>query len=92
MKSAKQLERYFKGAANHWRLEILFLLAAPENKKGLTLKQIVKKLHGNMKTLSEHTHRLLKGGLINKKYEGSSVIHTPSPYGQRFISFAKTFK
>jgi DNA-binding transcriptional ArsR family regulator len=88
MKTEKKLERYFKGAANSWRLKILFLLKREPN---LNLSEITKELNGNFKTLSEHTHRLLKAGLINKSYEGSSVIHSLSPYGERFVSFAKTF-
>jgi len=37
-KTTRQLERYLKGAANHWRLDILFLL---EKKGELTLDEII---------------------------------------------------
>lgn len=88
MKTAKQLERYFKGAANHRRLEILYVIAKND---GITLDSISLTLHCNIKTISEHTRRLVQAGLLNKKYQGREVAHSLSPYGKRFIDFAKTF-
>jgi DNA-binding MarR family transcriptional regulator len=88
MKTAKQLERYFKGVANHRRLEILRLL---NKKEGISLEEIADTLDCNMKTISEHTHRLVKAGLLNKKYQGRRVAHSLSPYGKKFIRFTKTF-
>ncbi len=89
MKTAKQLERYFKGLANHWRTKILLLVSRqPE----ITLDQIVKELGGNTKTISEHTRRLVHSGLLNKKYRGSSVIHTLSPYGEKALTFLSAFQ
>jgi len=88
MKTAKQLERYFKGSANHRRIEILLLVNGSE---GVSLDWISKKLGCNFKTISQHTRRLVQAGLLNKKYKGREVIHTRSPYGKRFISFIKTF-
>jgi len=88
MKTAQQLERYFKGAANHRRLEILRLVS---RRDGLTLVQIAEVLDGNMKTISEHTRRLVQAGLLNKRYHGRQVIHSLSPYGRKFVNFTKTF-
>ncbi|OGZ00142.1 MAG: hypothetical protein A2945_00420 [Candidatus Liptonbacteria bacterium RIFCSPLOWO2_01_FULL_52_25] len=88
MKTTKQLERYFKGAANHRRLEILLFVADHE---GITLDTIAKELSCNFKTISEHTHRLVRAGLLNKKYRGREVEHSLSPYGRSFVKFAKTF-
>ena len=88
MKTAKQLERYFKGAANHRRLEILEVI---QKNNGITLERIAELLDCNMKTISEHTRRLVQAGLLNKKYQGRSVAHSLSPYGRRFVGFAKTF-
>jgi len=85
MKTPRQLERYFKGAANHRRLEVLFLLA---EKDGLTLEVIADTIHGNFKTISEHTRRLAQAGLLNKKYQGRQVAHSLSPYGKLFVEFA----
>lgn len=87
-KTTKQLGRYFKGAANHRRLDILTLVGA---QSGITLEQIADALQGNIKTISEHTKKLVQAGLLNKTYVGRSVGHSLSPYGKKFCAFAKTF-
>ncbi len=89
MKTAKQLERHFKGAANHHRIDILLLVSESPN---ITLDGIAEKLNRNFKTISEHTRRLVQAGLLNKKYQGRSVIHSLSPYGEKFLRFIKTFQ
>jgi DNA-binding transcriptional ArsR family regulator len=88
-KTAKQMERHLKGVANHYRIEILLLIAAQE---GVTLAEIVEYLDANEKTLGEHTRRLLIAGLVNKKYRGKYVEHTLSPYGKTFVRFLKAFQ
>ncbi len=88
MKTTKQLERYFKGASNHRRLEILRLI---DKNSGMTLEKIADTLGCNVKTISEHTRRLAQAGLLNKQYQGREVAHSLSPYGKRFINFIKTF-
>jgi predicted transcriptional regulator len=89
IKTAKQMERHLKGMANHYRIEILLLIAAYRN---ITLEEIVKKLGANEKTLAEHTRRLHVAGLINKKYWGRHVRHTLSPYGKTFVKFLDSFR
>ena len=88
MKTTKQLERYFKGMANHRRIEILNIV---NKRDGITLGQIAETLDRNIKTISEHTRRLVHAGLLNKKYQGLEVAHSVSPYGKRFIEFTKLF-
>ncbi|MDO8515670.1 MAG: winged helix-turn-helix domain-containing protein [bacterium] len=88
MKTAKQLERYFKGAANHWRIAILTIV---EKNEGITVEGITNELGGNFKTISQHTRQLVHGGLLNKKYSGREVAHSLSPYGKSFVRFMKTF-
>ena len=65
MKTPKQLERYFKGAANHWRIAILL---AVEKNDGITVEGITNMLKGNFKTVSQHTRSLVQAGLLNKNY------------------------
>lgn len=89
MKTTKQLERYFKGAANHRRLEIIILV---QKKSGISVDEIATTLNCNFKTISEHTRRLVQAGLLNKQYRGRQVIHNLSPHGERFLSFIKTFQ
>lgn len=88
MKTPKQYERYFKGVANHRRVEILITVSKSE---GIILEQIAEKLNCNIKTISEHTRRLVHAGLLEKKYKGLRVQHFLSPYGKRFITFLKLF-
>lgn len=87
-KFIKQMERLFKGAANHYRIEILLLV---EERAGITLETIADSLHSNIKTLSEHTRRLHQAGLLNKKYKGRSVEHSLTPDGKKVCSFIKQF-
>ena len=75
--------------ANHHRVDILLLVS--EN-PGITLDGIAEKLNKNFKTISEHTRRLVQAGLLNKKYQGRSVSHSLSPYGEKFTRFIKTFQ
>ena len=88
-KTAKQMERHLKGMANHYRIEILLLIAEHGN---ITLKFIVDALAANEKTLGEHTRRLYNAGLVNKNYRGRFVEHSLSPYGKTFVKFLKTFQ
>jgi len=87
-KTAKQLERYFKGVANHRRIEILRLVS---NTEGITVDGICQQLNGNFKTISEHIRRLVQAGLVNKKYQGRQVEHYLSPYGKKFLKFIDSF-
>ncbi|MSU56471.1 MAG: ArsR family transcriptional regulator [Candidatus Taylorbacteria bacterium] len=87
-KNEKQLERHFKGVANHYRIAILRLI---EKNEGITLDGITQKLSANFKTMSEHTRKLVYAGLVNKKYRGRAVAHSLSPYGKRFLVFIKSF-
>jgi len=88
MKTTKQLERYFKGAANHHRIAILLLVSTS---KDITVDGIATHLNRNFKTISEHTRRLVQAGLLNKRYKGTSVMHSISPFGKMFIKFMKLF-
>lgn len=89
IKTGKQLERHFKGVANHRRIEILLLVRAHE---GITVEDIAETLRANIKTVSEHTRRLVHAGLLNKEYQGRSVAHSLSPYGRTFVEFIRTFQ
>ena len=84
MKSSKQLERHFKGIANHRRIDILLLIAKG---RGIALDDISKILKCNFKTVSGHTTKLLTAGLVVKNYHGRKVLHSLSPYGEIFIKF-----
>lgn len=87
-KGPKKLERHFKGVSNHRRIQILLLVA---DHSGITLNDIADAVKGNLKTISEHTRRLMLAGLVEKTYAGLSVQHKLTPYGRQFVSFIKEF-
>jgi DNA-binding MarR family transcriptional regulator len=87
-KTPAQLERNFKGVANHRRIEILLLVSREEN---ISLIGISRALKCNFKTLSEHTRKLAHAGLLNKSRMGDGAVrHTLSPYGKKFVKFIET--
>ncbi|KKT41179.1 MAG: hypothetical protein UW30_C0011G0010 [Candidatus Giovannonibacteria bacterium GW2011_GWA2_44_13b] len=83
------MERHLKGIANHYRIEILLLVADQES---ITLEDITETLKANDKTIGEHTRRLYQAGLLNKKYRGKFVEHSLSPYGKMFVRFLQSFQ
>ena len=87
MKTPKQLERHFKGAANHRRIAILRLV---EQNDGIVLEALARELEANFRTISQHTRALVQAGLLNKAYRGRRVAHSLSPYGRAFLEFMKT--
>jgi len=89
LKTAKQMERHLKGISNHYRIDILLLIAGNSD---ITLEGIIEKIKANEKTIAEHTRRLYLAGLINKRYRGKYVEHSLSPYGKTFVQFLKSFR
>ena len=89
-KIVHRIERVFKGVANHNRIKILEYIVKAED--DVTLWQISQSLNIEMKNVSQHTARLEKGGLIEKRYIGRSVIHIVTPYGKKVYEFMKTLK
>ena len=83
------MERHLKGMANHYRIEILLLLARRE---GITLEDIINTIDANSKTIGEHARRLYQAGLIDKKYRGRFIEHKLSPYGRKFVKFLQSFQ
>ncbi|MEK9185357.1 MAG: winged helix-turn-helix domain-containing protein [Patescibacteria group bacterium] len=88
VKTAKQMERHFKGIANHRRIDILIFIS---KNNGVNLEDIADRLDCNIKTISEHTRRLVQAGLVNKQNQGRAVSHTLSPYGKTLCNFITTF-
>ena len=89
MKTEKQLERYFKVAANHRRIAILLVV---EKTDGIIVEEIADALETNFKTISQHTRSLVHASLLNKKYRGKFVEHALSPYGKIFTRFLQSFR
>ena len=82
----KKMERIFKGVANHWRIEIIFLLSSePE----LSVIEISDRIKSNFKTTSEHIRKLAISGLLIKRYEGNSVRHKLTERGKSILKFCR---
>src|SRR5437899_9256022 len=89
LKTAEQMQRHFKGMANHYRIDILLLV---DREEGITVEKIAERLDANFKNISQHTRYLLHAGLLNKRYSGRSVAHSLSPYGKIFAKFIREFQ
>ncbi len=87
MKNPRDLEKYFKGVANHRRIGILNLVDQNPN---ITVEGISEKLECDFQVAAVHTQKLSRFGLINKKYIGRSVGHAISPYGKKFLAFIQS--
>ena len=83
----RQLERLFKGVANHRRIQILQLL---QNEPRLSLWRIRERVPMGRQTVCEHVRRLASAKLVHKKYKGREVEHTLAPLGQRVLSLLPT--
>ena len=81
-----QIANITKGFANHRRIEIMFLLAgAPK----LTVWEIANALNVNYKTISEHIIRLMRSGLVAKKYRGKEVLHQLTNRGKQALQYMR---
>lgn len=87
-KATHQLERHFKGVANHYRIEILRLVAREDD---LRIDEITALLEANVKTISEHVRKLAQAGLVNKERRGRDVCVALSPSGRIFYRFIIRF-
>lgn len=83
-----ELEKHFKGIANHTRIDILLML---EKNDSLTLDMIMEKMDMNYHTLTEHISRLIHSGLIYKKRNGTNIELSLSPYGKIVTEFVTEF-
>lgn len=89
MKTPRELERIVKGASNHRRIQIMFLL---EKRPEMSLVEIASTLRINFKTAGEHTRRLAIAGLVLKRNEGTAVRHALSPTGTQVLKFLRTLE
>jgi predicted transcriptional regulator len=75
-----------KGAANHYRLDILSLLAQQDE---LSLESISEILDINYKTASVHIGRMHRSGLLTKRYSGHFVLHSITKRGTDILKFLR---
>lgn len=85
----REMEKVVKGFSNHNRIKILLAL---ERQPDLTLYDIAEKIKADFRNVSEHSRKLLAGGLITKQYKGSFVEHRLTPRGREALRFCKMIK
>ncbi len=83
-----QLEKHFKGIANHTRIDILLLL---EKNNSISMDMLMEKLDVNYHTLIEHVGKLINAGLVYKKHIGLNIELSLSPYGKMITEFIIEF-
>src|SRR4051812_4170466 len=89
MMTSRQLERVVRGFSNHRRIQMLMLVAAtPE----LDVFTLARTCGVDVRTASEHTQKLVRGGLLRKRSEGRRVLHTVSPRGADVLRFLRSLK
>jgi len=88
-KSTKHLERIVRGFSNHRRIEIMGLL---DKQPELSLSQIAKQLHINLKTAGEHVRRLAIAGHVLKRDDAQAVRHKLTGRGKLVLKFLRTLE
>jgi len=84
MESSRWLERLVRGFSNHWRIEILNLLARqPE----LSVEEIAELLGAHYRTVSAHLLRLATAGLVLKRSAAQHVRHRLTDRGAQVLAF-----
>ena len=86
MRNPKELEQILKGCANHWRIQMMLLLARSPK---LTLDDIARELGIDFRVASEHVRRMASGGLVFKKYRGRYVEHTLTERAKDILTFIR---
>ena len=88
VKTPKQMERHFKGIANHRRIQIILLV---RDKPSISLDKITEVLDANYKTMGGHISRLISSGLISRGQSGERAQYNITPYGKTFCNFIDDF-
>lgn len=86
MDNKRQLEKIFKGVANHKRVEILFLI---DKKPLISVLAISKQINSNYKSIAEHIRKMHLAKLIFKNSSGNQVCLTLSPLGKTVLQFCR---
>lgn len=85
----KELEKVTRGYSNHRRIQVLEYLAVCDRQ---SVEDISKALRVNYKTISEHARRLHLAGLVSKKSQGASVLHSLTNRGKVILKFLRTLE
>lgn len=89
MKKSDEIAEVGKGISNHYRIDVLKVL---EKNPSITLDELADITNIHYKTLSSHTARLHRSGLISKQYLGQSVQHSLTKRGKVILKFLRNLE
>ncbi len=85
-KQFSEVGEIMKGVANHRRVQILdYLETVPD----ASIQTIADSLRVNFRVISQHVNRLLRSGLVTKRYDGRMVRNKPTARGKHILTFAR---
>ncbi|MCR4274862.1 MAG: helix-turn-helix domain-containing protein [Candidatus Campbellbacteria bacterium] len=80
----KYLELLTRGLAHHHRIRTLLRLDSITDQ---TLEEIAEYLNTDYKNASQHVQKMHRAGLVSKKYQGHTIIHSLTNKGREFLLF-----
>ncbi len=83
------LENVVKGVANHYRIDILFLLSSNPD---LSVEEIANHCGAGYKTIAVHLRKMTSSGLVEKRQYGRRKEHNLSNRGKQVLSLLRTIK
>jgi predicted ArsR family transcriptional regulator len=89
MKNTHEFEKLFKGAANHRRMQILFLL---ERRSDLSVLDITDEVKSDFQNVAEHLRKLSHSGLVAKRRKGHAVGHSLTELAQKLLTFCRSLE
>lgn len=80
------IDKIVKSFSNKYRIKIIELL---EKNPQASVADIATKLNKDIKIISFHLSILAGAGLIDKKYQGTTVLHKLSTRGKLILKFLR---
>lgn len=87
MLNERQTARIGRGVANHRRVQLLRLL---DTKPGLSVGQIARQLKLRQPTATEHLKKMIEGGLVIRRRQGTSARIELTDRGRAVLKFLGT--
>ena len=89
-KKYKEVERIWKGVANHRRVQIIDFLEGCSEEPSVF--DIAEHLSIDFRTASEHIRKLVAAGLVMKRHDGAFVRHALTKRGKVILKFCRTLE
>lgn len=86
----RELERIWKGVANHRRMQIIDWIDTQTEEPSLL--DIAEHTAIDFRTVGEHVRKLTAAGLTMKRHEGATVRHALTRLGKTILKFCRTLE